>query len=948
MPAAWSFRSLALLIPATLFIASIAPAELDQPPRPNHLEKRIIKAIKAGDLETVQSLWSDDIDVNRRFPYWPNTYLFGAARSTNPDLVAWLLDRGAAIDEPSRGENPLTPIHAAARDARLENVRLLAERGATLDPLSAVALNDTAAIRRFIESEPDLLDRTWAFWRISEDETLLHFAAAYGNVEAIQTLIELGADPKAEDGNGFSALYLAAAWKNADAVRELLQHDDRVNRTNRYGWSPLRAAARFGGDEAAEALLEAGAELDIFSAAALGRLADVERFVEADPSVLGDQAGLETPLTWAVVADQPKIVERLIELGADVNGRAQNMENAPLQKAAWDNNLRCAKLLIEAGADLNVGRGEDAYGTPLHHAAWRGHDEMVTLLVDAGVNIEAVDNTHETPLCFATDQQHIETMKLLLARGAEPNGAAGQPPLTDCVDHDDISAAKLLLEAGAKVSAKDRHVGSPLHFAIQRGNMAMTELLLDRPIDRDVRGENNATLLHLAPLARDTPIEWRTKLIDRLIEMGFDLEADSYGGYTVLARAVYNRKEPKIIRHLIDRGAKVNALTDRNASVLHVACYGNQVEIVEMLIDNGARLDIADKAGKLPLHLVIGDSSNEAKQIVQMMLEAGANVDARTMAHLGWFDALEATLNDDPDLLKQPAGKTLLHVAAAKGDLKMVKMLIGQGAAVDGVDEGGMSAMHRAALADEPAVVAYLLEKGADPDQTGRYQHALYSAAIAGSAEITKMLIDAGAEIDKKTRYQYTALSQAAGEGELDVVRVLVEAGAEINRITKANETAVTAAIDAGHVDVVKYLLDHGGTLEGVGGDYSPLLHDAATRDSPEMLKFLLTQGLWVNQPNERGDTALDWAVPDDPRNAKLLRKAGALPGHLIFKDPKIAELLVELDDDRFEHRETADAALRAIGRGLLPALRQYLKQTESAEARLRVEKMITDFEEQD
>lgn len=940
-------RLMAGAVVLALTIAAARADEVTTHPKPGPLEQRIFKAIKAGDLAAVQAVWTDEVEVNRRFASWPNTFIYAAAREEAPKLVAWLLERGANPNIPGPGDKPVMPIHVAARNAQLEIVQLLAASGAQLDPLSAVALNDPQAIRRFIKADPQLLERTWHFDRISEEEDLLHFAAAYGNVEAIRTLIELGADVEAEDANGFSALYLAAAWTKADAVAELLKHDDRVNQTNRYGWSPLRAAAYYQGKEAAEVLLKAGATLDAFSAAALGRLEDVERFVHADPSVLSETVGYDTPLTWAVTANQPKIVRRLIELGAAVNVDEKDMDDAPLQRAAWAGHLECAKILIDAGADLSFGQGTDAYGTPLHRAAWRGHDEMVKLLLDSGANIEAVDNTGDTPLSFATSRQQIETMKLLLARGADPNGSAGTSPLTKCIDHVDMAAAKLLLEAGASGSKPVEQLGSPLHFAIKRGNTVLVELLLGQPVDREVRGENRTTLLHLAPLARDTPVEWRIKLIDRLIEMGFDLEASSYGGYSVLARAVYNRKEPQIIQHLIDKGADVNAATDRGATVIHVACYGNQAEIVKLLVKHGAAVDVADKSGKPPLRLVVGDSSDEAQQIVQTLLDAGAAVDVQTMAQLGWYDVLVDALNDDPELIAQPIGKTLLHTAASRGDMRMVRMLLEKGATLDGRDEGGMTAMHRAALSNRPEVVKFLLDKGANPNQVGKYQHALYSAAIAGSPVITKMLIDAGAEVDKKTRYQYTALSQAASAGKLEVVKVLVEAGADVNRVTKNNQTAVTAAVDAGQLEVLKYLLANGGRLEGFGDDYSPYLHDAATRDTPDMLAFLLELGLWVNRPNERGDTALDWAMPDDPDNVKLLREAGGLPGHLIYKDPVIAKLLGELDDERFEKRQAADATLREIGRGLLPALRRYLKEAESAEVRVRIEQMIADFEKE-
>ena len=943
-----------LLTMAVVVRAAVGEVDVSDWPRATGEERKIIQAIEAGDLAKVQSLWHAGIDVNRRFPWSPYSYLHKAAGGSNAQVVAWLLERGADIDycQDPDADWPYTPIRAALAAGKADNARLLAKHGADLDVVGAAAVGDVQRLRRFIEADRSLLKKKWNFSRISEECYLLQWAACFGATESIEALVELGADPLAANAAGFTALYLAAAWERTDAVEVMLKHDRRIDRANEYGWSPLRIAAHNGDTKTAKLLIRAGAKLDIFSAIGLKRIDDVKRIIDADAGVLQQEAGTDSVVQWAVQADAPDILKLLIKRGANVNHKHPHFANHALQKAAWLDRGVCAKILTDAGADLNAGQGKDAYGPPLQHAAWRGHTEFMAMLLDAGANIEAVNNTNETALCCAVGREHIDAVKLLLARGAKPDGQPGQPPLTGCHDHENTTIARLLIAAGANVSAPDKHVGSPLHYAIDKGSTELVELMLAQPIDPGVRGENHTTLLHRAPLAKDKPLAWRKRLVDRLLKLGLDLEEGSYGGYTVLARAVYKQVEPEMIQHLIKRGAKVNALTSDGYSVLTVACFAHrlQADVVKLLLEAGADANLADKTGKTPLHRVLTSKEADAVAIRELLMAHGGRLDALAMAKLGKTAALKAMIGQDPGLVKREENQLLLHTAAGRGDLEMVKLLLDAGAEVDPKDDNRMTAMHTAVLSGKTEVVRHLLSVGADANQRSRFQHPLYSAAFGNRLEIAKMLLDAGAQVDQKTLYQYTALSTAGQHNHVELMELLLDAGAEVDLITKNNHTALTLAIEAGALDAAKLLHARGAELVGFGDDYSPPLHDAATRETTDLLKWLLSlDELWVNRPNERGDTALDWAVTNNKdEHAAILRAAGALRGQELFKAPRIAKWLEQLDSEVFAEREEADRTLRAFGHRILPAARQYLEATESAEVRLRLEQMIKDLEVKD
>ncbi len=81
-----------------------------------------------------------------------------------------------------------------------------------------------------------------------------------GDTAGLKAALTAGADAKASDRQGISALAHAAAGGDAAAVRLLLEHGAEVNRTNQAGNAPLMAAAARGHLEAMTALLEAGAD----------------------------------------------------------------------------------------------------------------------------------------------------------------------------------------------------------------------------------------------------------------------------------------------------------------------------------------------------------------------------------------------------------------------------------------------------------------------------------------------------------------------------------------------------------------------------------------------------------------------------------------------------------------------------------------------------------------
>ncbi len=223
---------------------------------------------------------------------------------------------------------------------------------------------------------------------------------------------------------------------------------------------------------------------------------------------------------------------------------------------------------------------------------------------------------------------------------------------------------------------------------------------------------------------------------------------------------------------------------------------------------------------------------------------------------------LQALIQDSPDLINAPdsKGETLLQSAAAKGNLAVVKLLLDNGAAVDGLQQPGLTALHFAAGNGHKAIVDLLVAKGAKPGaQTGGGVTALHLAARKGYESVAKALLAAGAPVNAKTTasevrdypvtalpYRLTTVGQtplhlAAAAGYAGLVESLLAKGAEVNLVDEAGRTPLSYAVDKHYLPVVQLLVTAHAN-PNAGSSHLPLTLAAFYGDMPA-LKLLLANG---------------------------------------------------------------------------------------------------------
>jgi ankyrin repeat protein len=161
-------------------------------------------------------------------------------------------------------------------------------------------------------------------------------------------------------------------------------------------------------------------------------------------------------------------------------------------------------------------------------------------------------------------------------------------------------------------------------------------------------------------------------------------------------------------------------------------------------------------------------------------------------------------------------GRTPLHLATLKNDLKEVEQLLNSNAEnINSVDNRGTTALHFAAANDFVELTQFLLEKGANinvSNQDGAT--ALFSAVSFGNERIVSILLKAGSQVNVQDINGRSPLHQVAlMVGTVAIAKLLVNSGARIDLRDKLNQTPFHTAVKSGSIDLIRFLRSKGAVM---------------------------------------------------------------------------------------------------------------------------------------
>ncbi|MGH9336004.1 MAG: ankyrin repeat domain-containing protein, partial [Vicinamibacteria bacterium] len=564
-------------------LVAASPADLSGP-------SPVADAAMRGEREIVRSLLQEGGDVNAAQGDGM-TALHWAAVSNDVEMAEMLLYAGANVKAATR-LGAYTPLILASRRGNAEAVEALLQAGAEASEATstgatalmlAAASGSVDAVRHLVDRGADLNAK-----EASRGQTALVLASGYSRYEVVSLLLERGADP-ALTTNLIDLPELDKAFKEALEERQKKFREER-----KAAAAAEKASSEVGKSTETEASEEEEGKggKNIF-AKLFGWLSPGgekqegsderrRRRFRRDPfaELVGVQGGM-TAFLLAARNGHVETVRSLLEGGADINQVSEGSKTSSLLIATMNGHFDLANHLLEKGANPNLAN-EPAGVTPLYAAinlAWAPHTGY--------------------PQPTAQLQQkttHLELMKALLEKGADPNARlkkkvwftgynfdlsgfdeAGATPFWRAAYGSDVEALRLLKSFGADPNVATMTPAERPRVGDQQGR-PMKDVSGLKPVPV---GGPALTPLHAASGAgfgegfalndyRHHPAGFMPAVKYLVEECGADVNARDHEGSTPLHNAAA-RGDVEMIQYLVSKGADVKAVNREGQTTADMA-----------------------------------------------------------------------------------------------------------------------------------------------------------------------------------------------------------------------------------------------------------------------------------------------------------------------------------------------------------------------------------------
>ena len=608
------------------------------------------EAVRNGDINIIIMLLENGADVNARDAKGNTPLHTGIPSHVHREVVLILMDYGA--DPNLRDEYGDTPLHICITLNR------------STDVIQAILSGGADVHIRNIDGKTPL------YIAVQEARTsIIPLLLSYGSevfaadnsgitpfdisLRADNNTFNVMVTPESviqRDSAGNTMLHMAVInWAVPEQIGRILDQRTNIDARNRDGDTSLHLAVRTNQRETGVFLISRGADIYAFNSAGQSPLFFAftsnpvrEWIINPTTIILKDGLG-NNMLHWAAQWNLTNVIPIIIRNGVSIEEPNATGET-PLFMAVKTNSPSTITVLVENTANLNA---RDTQGNSVLHTAVRWDAmEAAQLLIFYRMDINAHSLNGNTPLHDAVINRATDIENLLISSGAnlEARNMDGNTPFMEAVRSGFLDSVERLASNNSDVSTRNTVGNTPLHIAVSMENIELVNMLLRMGVSIHARNTRNRTPFNIA-------LSISPLMVSSLLTTDRILISDDFGN-SVLHIALQERASNEIVRTILSRGARINAVDSNGRTPLRLAVDLDLWDSAKIIADAGADPFIAAVDNKTSAEI----SFTKGNECIRALF-SGRLIDAR--------DSM---------------GNTILHLAASIGTPESIALLLELGA----------------------------------------------------------------------------------------------------------------------------------------------------------------------------------------------------------------------------------------------------------------------------